>query len=455
MQLTIEDISPVEKRVDFEIPWTDVEPKLDKAYNELRREVRIKGFRPGKVPRHVVEKLYRHKVENEVAQELVEATIGQAIQEQQINPVAPLEVDRIVIKVGEPFKFTAKVEIRAAVVPKDYSGIELKRRPVKFDEEQVTAAVEGYRKRLTEYKAIEGRTTAQPSDLLMLEMHGRVGENKIKRESFAVDLEEKDGGQLPGLSEQLQGVSLTAKDLEVKYTLPTDLPQKDLAGKEVSLKVTVKDAREKKQRALDDDFAKDTGEAETLEGLKDKIRERLKEADQKRVDNELRSQLVKELVARNDFPIAPALVDRHAGAIVNRALQQLMMAGVDVKAGLEAGALDVNKMKQEFRGDAEAEARGTILLQAIAEREGITVSDADLQKRLAEIAVSRQENPKKLRADLEREGQLAGLRQQLLEQKTLDMLITQAKIIDEDPDRLIVTPAEAAAEGETSKKKKR
>jgi trigger factor len=326
---------------------------------------------------------------------------------------------------------------------------------VKFDEEQVTAAVEGYRKRLTEYKAIEGRTTAQPSDLLMLEMHGRVGENKIKRESFAVDLEEKDGGQLPGLSAQLQGVSLTAKDLEVKYTLPEDLPQKDLAGKEVNLKVTVKDAREKKQRSLDDEFAKDTGEAETLEGLKDKIRERLKEADQKRVDNELRSQLVKELVARNEFPIAPALVDRHAGAIVNRALQQLMMAGVDVKAGLEAGALDVNKMKQEFRGDAEAEARGTILLQAIAEREGITVSDADLQKRLAEIAVSRQENPKKLRADLEREGQLAGLRQQLLEQKTLDMLITQAKIIDEDPDRLIVTPAEAAAEGETSKKKKR
>jgi len=455
MQLTIEDISPVEKRVDFEIPWTDVEPKLEKAYNDLRREVRIKGFRPGKVPRHVVEKLYRHKVENEVAQELVEATIGQAIQEQQIQPVAPLEVDRVVIKAGEPFKFTAKVEIRAQVVPKDYAGIEVKRRPVKLDEEQVTSAVEGYRKRLTEYKPIEGRTTAQPTDLLMLEIHGRVGENKIKRDSFAVDLEEKDGGQLPGLSERLQGVSLTAKDLEVKYTLAEDLPQKELAGKEVNLKVSVKDAREKKQRALDDDFAKDTGEAETLEGLKEKIRERLKEADQKRIDSEMRNQLVKELVARNAFPIAPALVDRHAGAIVNRALQQLMMAGVDVKAGLDAGALDVNKMKQEFRGDAEAEARGSILLQAIAEREGLTVSDADLQKRLAEIAASRQENAKKLRADLEREGQLAGLRQQLLEQKTLDMLIAQAKITDEDPDRLIVTPAEAAAEGETPKKKKR
>ena len=93
-------------------------------------------------------------------------------------------------------------------------------------------------------------------------------------------------------------------------------------------------------------------------------------------------------MARNDFPIAPALVDRYAGAIVNRALQQLMMAGIDVKAGLEAGAIDINKMKEEFQSEAEAEARGSILMQAIAEREGITVTDADLQKRIAEIAAA-------------------------------------------------------------------
>jgi trigger factor len=451
MQLTIEDISPVEKRVDFEIPWSDVAPKLDKAYNDLRREVRLKGFRPGKVPRHVVEKLYRQKVEHDVAQELVESTIGQAIEERQIQPVAPLEVDKIEIKVGEPFKFTAKVEVKSQVDPKDYAGVELKRRPVKLDEEQVTSAVESYRKRLTEYKPVEGRTVASPTDLLMVEVHGRVGEHKIKRNSVGIDLEEKVGGPLPGLAEQLQGVSLTATDLEVKYKLPDDLPQRELAGQNVSLRVTVKDAREKKQRALDDEFAKDTGEAETLEGLKDKIRDRLRESDGKRIDAELRAQLVKEIVKLNEFPIAPALVDRHASAIVNRALQQLMMAGIDVQAGLDAGAIDLAKMKQEFHGEAEAEARGTILLQAIAEREGITVSDADLQKRIGELAAARQENAKKLRADLEREGHLAGLRQQLLEQKTLDMLISQAKITDEDPDRLILTPAEAAVEG----KKKR
>ena len=428
MQITIEDISPVEKRVDFEVPWTDVAPRLEKAYNDLRRDVRLKGFRPGKVPRAVVEKLYRHQVENDVAKELVEFSIGQAIEERQLQPVAPLEVNKYEIKAGAAFKFTAKVEVRSQVVPKDYSGVELTRRGVEVDDAQVQSALEGYRRRLTEYRPIEGRTKALPTDLLMIEVHGRVGENKIKRRSVAVDLEDKTGGPLPGLAERLHGISLAAVEHELKYQFAADLPQKELAGKEIHLRVTVKDAREKQQRAIDDEFAKDTGEAETLDGLKDKIRERLAATDRERIESELRSQLVKTLVARNEFPIAPALIDRHAGAIVNRALQQLMLAGIDVQAGIEAGAIDIAKMKEEFRGEAEIEARGTTLIQAIAEREGVTVSDADVQKRIAELAVSRQENAKKLRADLEREGHMASLRQQLLEQKTLDMLISQAKI---------------------------
>ena len=127
MQITIEDISPVEKRVDFELPWTDVAPKLDKAYDELRRDVRLKGFRPGKVPRGIVEKMYRRQVEDEVARDLVETSLGQAIQENQIQPVAPPTVDKLELKSGAPFKFTARVEVRSQVVPKDYAASPLTR----------------------------------------------------------------------------------------------------------------------------------------------------------------------------------------------------------------------------------------------------------------------------------------------------------------------------------------
>src|SRR5262245_27004571 len=136
MQITIEDISPVEKRVEFELPWTDVAPKLDKAYGTLRNEVRLPGFRPGKVPRALLEKMYRQQVEEEVARELIERSLGQAIQENQIQPVAPPTVDNLELKSGAPFKFSARVEVRSQVTPKDYSGIPLRRRAAKVHAQQ-------------------------------------------------------------------------------------------------------------------------------------------------------------------------------------------------------------------------------------------------------------------------------------------------------------------------------
>jgi trigger factor len=454
MQITIEDISPVEKRVDFELPWADVAPKLDKAYTDLRRDVRLKGFRPGKVPRAIVEKMYRRQVEDEVARDLVESSLGQAIQEKQIQPVAPPTVDNLELKSGAPFKFTARVEVRSQVVPKDYAGVPLSRRPAKVSDEQIVEALENYRRRLTEYKPVEGRTETASTDVLMVELHGRIGEHKIKHRTLAVDLEDDTGSALPGLAAHLRGIPIDTQQLEVKFTIPEDFHQKETAGRAVDLRVSIKEAREKKQPALDDELAKDTGEAETLDGLREKIRERLLEADKERIRREMIAVLIKELVKRNEFPVAPALIDRYAQAIVNRAKNPLMRAGVVV----EAGGFDETKMREQFRGDAEEEARGSILVQAIAEREGITASDADLQKRVAEIAAARQENPKKLRADLEQDHRIQQVRNQIVEQKTLDMLIAQAKITDEDPpaeDRLIVTPDEAKAEAAAAQKKRK
>lgn len=443
MQITIEDISPVEKRVEFEVPWTDVAPKLDKAYGALRRDVRVAGFRPGKVPRAILEKMYRSQVEDEVARDLVEVSLGQAIHENQLQPVAPPTVDSLQMKSGAPFKFSARVEIRSQVTPKDYSGIPLLRRPANVTDEQIDKELEGMVRRLTEYRPVEGRTQTAENDVVLIELTGRVGEHRFKKRQAAVDLQEEDTGPLPGLASRLHGLSIGGDPVEVKYTIPEETSQKELAGKAVDLRVVVKEVREKKVPALDDEFAKDTGEADTLEGLRGKVRERLTESDQGRIRGELVQQLLKEVVKRNDFPIAPALVERYARSMLQRAKRQLAAAGLDVEA------MDDERMLGDFKESAEQEARGAILVNAIAEREGITVSDADLQKRLAELATARNENVKKLRADLEREQAIPQVEAQIREQKTLDMLISQAKITDGDPaaaEKLIVTPDEAKAE---------
>ena len=440
MQITIEDLSPVEKRVEFELPWSDVVPKLEKAYESLRRGVKLPGFRPGKVPRALVEKMYKRQVEEEVARDLVEHSIGQAIRENQIQPVAPPTVEDLEIKSGAPFKFTARVEVRSQVTPKDYSGLPLTRRPASVTDEAVAEALEGYRRRLTEFKPVEGRQQTSDTDLVLVEMSGRVGDHKLKKRQVAIDLENDAEGPLPGLPSRLRGKPIGGDPVAVDYTLSGESLLPELSGKEVHLHVTIKEAREKKVPALDDEMAKDTGEAETLEGLRGKLRERLLEVEERRIKGEMARALIKELVKRNEFAVAPALIERYAQLIVNRAKQQLTMAGIDVES------IDDAKMRQEVRSEAEEEARGAILVQAIAEREGITVSDADLQKRVAELAAARNENPKQLRAELEKDHRIHQIETQIREQKALDMLIAQAKITDEEAPSLIVTPEQAKRE---------
>ena len=154
------------------------------------------------------------------------------------------------------------------------------------------------------------------------------------------------------------------------------------------LHVTIKEVREKKVPALDDEMAKDTGEAETLEGLRAKVRERLLEGDERRIKGEMTRALIKELVKRNEFAVAPALIDRYAQLIVNRAKQQLHDDG-----HRRRGPRRREDARRSCAAEAEEEARGSILIQAIAEREGITVTDADLQKRIAELAAAPQREP--------------------------------------------------------------
>ena len=442
MQLTIEDISPVEKRVDFEVPWPEVAARLDKAYDKLRREARLKGFRPGKVPRQVVEKLFKHRVEDDVARESVEFAIGQAIREKQIEPIAPPTIDKLELKVGEPLRFSARVEIRAQVTPKDYTGVRVSRRPPKVKDEEIDKALESYRQRFTEFKPVEDRTTTAADDVLTIELHGRIGEHKIKTRTIQVDLNDDNAGGVPGLAERLRGVPIDAQALEIKYQVSAESPIKSLAGKDVSLRVTVKEARSRKVPALDDELAKDSGEADTLAQLREKVRERLLEGENQRIKREMAAAMVKAVVAANPFEVAPSIVDRFAEDMVYRTKMQLAMMGLDV----ESGGFDDQAMLKEVRKDAEAEAKGNILIQAIGEREGMEASEGDVQKRIAEIAAARGEGVKKLRAELENNGRIAGVRSQIIHEKTIDMLLGQAKIVDEDPDSLIITPDQAGKE---------
>jgi trigger factor len=434
MQVTVSEISPVEKKVAVEIPWPYVAQKLDEAYKDLSRDVSLKGFRKGKVPRPMLEKMFGRQVEQEVIKQLVQESFVTAANQHDIQPVAEPIVDDAHLHKGQAFHYSARVEVRSVVEPKEYDGLELGQRAARVSDEDLERALERKRQELTEFKPIEGRPLLAASDVVVVNVTGSIGERKFDKEGMMVDLGEPTREPIPGFAHALVGVPIDAKGHEVTFVVPTkeEKPEvaAELSGAKVALKITVSEAREKQMPALDDEFAKDTGEADTLAELREKTRAKLLTEDGKQAREELKSDLVKELLKRNSFVVAPALVERQLDVMIQRTRLGMAMRGIDYRSA----GVDEQRMRDELRESANDEVRAAFLIDAIATKEKIEVSDADLEKKLAEMAQSRDKSVPRLKAELQKEGRLDALKHQLREEKTLDLLLSRAKINEKVPE---------------------
>jgi trigger factor len=439
MQVHIEDVSPVEKRLQVEIPWEAVRLKLDAAYKELGKGVQLRGFRKGKVPRSLLEKMFARQVQQEVAKELVQESFLAAAEEHKIEPVAEPVVEEASIKQGEAFRYSARIEVRSPIELQKWEGLEGTRRPVTVADEEVDHALEHKRMMHTEFKAIEGREQTAASDVVIVALKGKVGEFPIDKPEITLDLGDRQHEPLPGLIAALTGVSIKAQDLDIQLDIPADTPQKEIAGQKAELKATIRDARQKLVPALDDEFAKDTGEADTLGELRAKVRAELEKQRREQHEREARDQVLKALVGANPIPLAPALIERGIDSQLARARLSLAMQGID----MEKAGIDMSGMRDRLRDSAADEIRGQLLLEAIADREQLAVTDEELDARVAEMAAAQEKTPHKLKAELDKDGSLGSLRWRLRQEKALDLVVSRATITEAEP---APTPAPAPAE---------
>ena len=221
MQVRIEDVSPVEKKMFVEIPWETVSAKLGNAYKELGKGVALKGFRKGKVPRPVLEQVYGQRVNAEVAYELVRESFFKANQEHNLAAVAEPRVEEAApIKKGQPFKFAAIIEVRGEVVPQDYKGLAIERRKLDVPDSAVDESLAALRREHTELRPIEGRDVTAAGDIVGLSVTGTIGEHQINQPQFAVDLDDAEREPLPGLREALIGIPLDTKDKQLEIDRP-------------------------------------------------------------------------------------------------------------------------------------------------------------------------------------------------------------------------------------------
>ena len=424
MQVRIEEVSPVEKKMIVEIPWETVSQKLGDAYRELGKGVALKGFRKGKVPRPVLEQVYGPRVNAEVAYELVRESFFKANQEHNLAAVAEPRVEEAApIKKGQPFKFAAVIEVRGEVVPQDYKGLQIERRKLNIADTAVEESLAQLRREHTELRPIEGREVTAAGDIVGLSITGTIGEHQINQPQFAVDLDDTEREPLPGIREALLGVPLDTKEKKIEITVPEDYKDESLRGRKADLTVTILEARAKDVPELDDEFAKDTGKADTLDGLRAALRKDLEDREQEVIDREAREAVLREVIKKNQIPVASSLVERAVEMQYQRLRQMLGMKP-------ERNAQIPDDLKEKMRPAGADEVRGQLLLEAIADKESVTVTDEELNKHIEQTAKGRNMAPAKLRAEWQRDGRLDSVTYSLRQEKVLEFLVDNAQVTE-------------------------
>ncbi len=429
METQLEKINAVECRVRVQIPWEEISPRFDKKLRELQGQARLPGFRPGKVPPHMVERLFGKNVRDELARDIVSETFQSAVTKHDKVPLTQPVLEEGTLTKGQTFVYAARFEVPPEIQPKDYTGIQVRRRPAKVDESKVEAQIKAKQDEATELRPIaEGTERAtQPGDTWTLDIDGKLGDVNVSRKD--VKLEIGDANEyLPGLGKALEGTPISAVGSTRTITfLPTqERIRADLRDKEAVLTIGFRDVREKHVPALDDEFARDTGEADTLEALRAKYSDQVREEDQNEAERDARKRLVEALLERNSFEVAPSLVAREVAAQVDLFKRQLQQQGIK----LNQTGMTEQQVAAQMRPQALFNVKAFLLLDAIGKAEGLTVDEAEVDKELANLAEERGQNVDRLRATMEKNNQLLLLRAQIREEKILDFLMSKAEVTE-------------------------
>ena len=430
------DVSDTQKNLVVEIPSTVVDAEIDKVARDYSKAARIPGFRPGKVPAKVVRQRFRDQILHDVAHGLIPRAVDEALREKGVEPVDTPDIKDVVVEEGQPLKFTASFETVPPIEPGDYAAITLRQQPAAVDEATVDQTLTSLRDRAARYEPVEGRSV-EMGDSVVVDLtrtaHTRAEEPLIvipgappptKEETDkhdGVTVEIGASANPPGFDEQLTGLQAgESKSFDIKY--PDDYAIKELAGTTVKYDVTLKAIRKRVVPELDDEFAKDLGEFESLEALRTRVRADLEHEAMHERERDMRSDMLKQIAARVTFDVPGSLLEREIDRRVEEFVRRLMDQQID--------PMKVNINWEEFRAkqrEAASEAvRGALVLDEVARRENITAGDEEVNAEVERYAERSGRSAAAVRARLEKEGGLARLYSGLRREKAMDFLLSRA-----------------------------
>ena len=380
--IQVEDLTEIKKKVTFEVPQEKVLELMDAEYRDLKKNVQIKGFRKGKVPLDIVRGYFKAKVEADIARKIIEETFQPGLDEKKIVPVSVIKIDPEVVEAGKPFKYTAEIEVPPPIEAKDYKGLKLKKYIREVTEEEVEKRIQTLRERNATLTPIPDTRGVAEGDHLVVDIKAESAGAAIPALTVTdYHMELGRNFYLPDFDARLEGLK-PDETKELTISLPDDFPRKDLAGKTASFEVRVKEAKERILPEPDDDFAKDLGEFETFEALKEEIEKDLQKSLDNRSQKEIENQIIDALIEKNDFEVPESMVESQIDNFLEQSMRNLAAHGIDPKRF----PAPTQAQRDQVRPSAVRTVKAGLILKAVCEQENIEVSDEELQAGIAERA---------------------------------------------------------------------
>ncbi len=433
MQVHVEDISPVQKKITIEIPAERVNEEIEKAYSAIQKKAKLQGFRPGKAPMQLIKRTYSDAMRDDVMRRLYQQTLYQAMDEHKVEPLDSPVIESDILEAGVPFKYSALFEVMPQILLNEYSGLTALKETYVAKPENVENELKRMQENmaqlipLAEDAAVENGCTVSVDYTITVE--GSPEENSGAQ---TAEVEVGANRLIPGFEEQLIGLK-AGESKEFTLDLPAGGDNAEPTGKKGLFSVTVKDVKRKELPELDDEFAQQFGEFTTMDELRAKMVEYHDKNEKDRIENEFKERVIQALIKKNPLDVPESMVKRQLDHMFENLKNRLKSQ----QMSLEMMGLDAESFRARFRDDAVDKVKGGLLLMALVEKENVSVSDEDLTAHYEKIAAGNAEMLDRIKEYYSSNPNAKGsIISEIKEDKAISLLIESAIVTEVTAEQL-------------------
>ncbi|MFZ4858587.1 MAG: trigger factor [Desulfuromonadaceae bacterium] len=433
MQVHVEDISPVQKKITIEIPAERVNEEINKAYAAIQKKAKLQGFRPGKAPMQLIKRTYSDAMRDDVMRRLYQETLYKAMDEHKVEPLDSPTIESDILEQGVPFKYSAIFDVMPQILLNEYAGLIVSKETYVAKPENVATELKRMQENMAQLIPLDEDAVVENGHTVSVDYSVAV-EDSPEENSGAQTAEVEVGSNklIPGFEEQLIGLT-PGTSKEFTLDLPAGGDEEEATAKKGIFTVTVKEIKRKELPELDDEFAQQFGEYETMEALRAKMVEYHEKHGKDRIDNEFKERVIQALIKKNPLDVPESMIKRQLDHMFENLKNRLKSQ----QMSLEMMGLDADGFRARFRDEAIDKVRGGLLLMALVEKENISVSDEDLAAQYEKIAAG---NPEMLERIKEyyssNQNARSSIISEIKEDKAIALLIDRAVVTEVDAEQL-------------------